>query len=682
MALGDAWIDVHANTDPFERDLKKNLDKDLKSAGDDANKIMDEIGKGWGEHVSKSTSEEIKKHGHEFARATEESTIGKKVKIRYTYDYDKEGVLKGFKKFVTEMEDVVGNAFSKGVKNGSEQSTGILGGFFNKVTTGFQDAIGSAFNISGKSPLVPLLAVVFADVAGLILAAVQAANSLVAVLATAPALLTAIGAQLGILYLAFHGMSKIIQEAFAAKNADELKKALEGLSPAAQDFVRSLFPLKKIFDDLKQIVQQEFFVSLGGAISKLVTDLEPLLRILSGPLAAALGGFLKIVLGFFSSPTFKKFLEDVVLSTIKFLEKFGPGLIVFLDGFVKFADSAIGFMNFLGDALTKGLEKLGKFFSDVSQDQNTQQWFKDMEETLGNVFDLLGAIIDFVFVFADQLNKAGGDKIIKQLADSIYNITAVLASPQGLKAMQELVDIVLLALQITAFSIDQTIIALGLLKDTAHAVWEGMKDIYDILVSTVTGIGEFFVGVWHLLQKTWDIIYGFFSDIGTKIDEKILGWFSAIKNKLEEIKKNFGFSFDEIVTSLYDKGRNMMRSLVDGIISNLGPLKHVLGGIAKSIGDVFGASPAKWGPLAGTGWMTHRGKNLMTALSDGMQQGADVVNSTVSTAASSVALGQVNLNFYGQQPSEKEARTAGAAASSEIATRLAVSQTLLAIRAA
>ena len=85
------------------------------------------------------------------------------------------------------------------------------GGPFSKIGQGVADAIGAGFNVSGRSSLILFLIPLVGAIVGLVLAAVQAANALVAVLATVPALIAGIGIQVAVLALAFHGLGTAIR---------------------------------------------------------------------------------------------------------------------------------------------------------------------------------------------------------------------------------------------------------------------------------------------------------------------------------------------------------------------------------------------------------------------------------------------------------------------------------------
>ncbi|HLN64584.1 MAG TPA: hypothetical protein VK464_23925, partial [Symbiobacteriaceae bacterium] len=131
---------------------------------------------------------------------------------------------------------------------------------------------------------------------------------------------------------------------------------------------------------------------------------------------------------------------------------------------------------------------------------------------------------------------------------------------------------------------------------------------------------------------------------------------------------------------LFDKGRSIIQGLIDGMMAMIEPFKRALDLFTSTIGNFFGRSPAKEGPLSGQGWMEPRGRRLIKALNDGMRSEAKTLSSTMTEATTNIALGGVTLNFHGQQPNEADARRMGTAAAMSLTTQLAIRDTRLAIR--
>jgi len=157
--IGRAEIEVHADTTPFPGEAKRGVER----AFEDIDPSVKKTGEHWGESLSENLSRKLESEAPKVARdlehALDRETVHQHIKV--VPDYDKSQVRTVVHGIATEVE--------KGLTEGLQSS-----GVFSKIGAGIQDAVGAAFNVSGKSPLIALLIPVIGGIAGLILAAVQA----------------------------------------------------------------------------------------------------------------------------------------------------------------------------------------------------------------------------------------------------------------------------------------------------------------------------------------------------------------------------------------------------------------------------------------------------------------------------------------------------------------------------
>jgi len=226
--IGEVRVEVRGDTSKVDPDIEKGL----RTAANDADPELKRIGNEFGKTISNAMEKEIEKHGPTFAHAVEKGTSRNPANIDWNLDTDRNTVQR-------EVANL-GRSIEREVKAVSSGGNGK--GPFGAIGAAIADAIGAGFNISGKSPLIAALVPLFGFIAELVIGAVQAVDALSAALFVVPSLIGAIILQVGVLYIAFQGLGTAIQAAFAAKNADELKKALEGLTPATQEFVKTLLP--------------------------------------------------------------------------------------------------------------------------------------------------------------------------------------------------------------------------------------------------------------------------------------------------------------------------------------------------------------------------------------------------------------------------------------------------------
>ena len=628
-SLGDAFVDVHGNTAPFDREVERGVKLASEEAEDEAVKG----GKDLGDAMGKALGDNLKNQGPKLAREIEAGLKRQKIRTKVTAQLDKEGNV--VRQWVTTITDEIQDAFDVVDAKGRQ-------GIFGRISTGISDAIGAGFNISGRSPLIALLVPLLATIVGLILAAVQAAGSLVAILFTLPAVIGAVALQAGIVAIAFDGMGTAIEGAFAAKNAQELNEALKELTPSAQQFVRDLLPLRDVFKEIRGFLQENFFQGLGSLFGENGV-LLPLLGAIAGagPLARQLGVFFHELAAFFGSPAFVTFVEEVMPATVEFLSTFGPSFVAFLTGFTEFATATLPFLGRIGDDLSETFTLLGQFLSDAARDPGLQEWFDRMFITWRKVQVLITEAFKFIAAFMSSLDKAGGNELLDALSEALDRLTFFISSPAGIKALEGLIHAA--EVGIIVF----TGLAMAILL--VFAIMEKLAEIVNMVIRIVS----------EGLSGLWGDISGFFSNLGGAF----LGFFNT--------------------ETLFQAGRNLIIGLMSGIRSMFNPLRAVMGGIGAIVAAFLPFSPAREGPLSGEGDPLLRGREISARLAEGITTGGSELRTAMTSATSNIVFGpgSVQLGFHGALPTEEEAMTTGMAAGAGITAVLA-RQASLAVRMA
>lgn len=675
---GEAFVEVHADTDPFEREAEVGVRRGAERAEDD----LKDIGDDWGETLTDSMGDRLEKDGPKLAKSVEKG-IGKqkvKVPVKADYDVDRSSVKKTASKVVRDIEDAVLEAASGG---------GGRGGGVSKIGQAFSDAIGAGFNVSGKSPLIAILVPLVGVIIGAVGAAIQALNALAAVAITLPGILASVGIQVGVLMLAFHGMGNAIQGAFAAKNAKELKEALKDLAPAAQSFVKELLPLKDFFHQLQGQVQQNFFKELKGLITQLYRTQGP--TIFDGLLkvSTALGKFFHDVGFFFNSTTFTKFLNEIFPRTVTFLETFGPAFITFLDGLLSMVNAAMPFLTRVGDIVSMVFKQLGDAMKGVSEDPDFQTWLTDMEDTLMSVINLFRAVGIFIGALFTAVDKAGGADVIDKFAEAIILLSVFLTSEAGIKGMTLLLNIAILSIQAFTAFIIVVLFALGSLQAFGEWVMGDMlSDIGDFffwiggyILGFFETVGQAVIDFWNLLvwiftggiNETTDKFKAFGAYLSAWVTS-IKTWFSTLPDRIKEV-------FSNAISFLYNAGKNIVQGLINGVKDMFGSLRTALGFMGGIIGGFLPHSPAKEGPLSGKGDPRYAGQEIVNRLAAGIEMETPQLRDASASATSNIVFGPNSIQMRINGPMDRnQARDAGEGVAEGIWGNLAARNTKLAIR--
>ena len=91
------------------------------------------------------------------------------------------------------------------------------------------------------------------------------------------------------------------------------------------------------------------------------------------------------------------------------------------------------------------------------------------------------------------------------------------------------------------------------------------------------------------------------------------------------------------IDKAHEQGISLSQAFAAGIMSGNDDVKKAIIALAQTAGDGLGSSPAKYGPLSGTGWTYYRGQSFTTDWAGGINSGAGIVKN----AAKDVAYGAV-----------------------------------------
>lgn len=687
---GEAFIDVHANTKPYDRELEAGIRKSSADADD----LLDAVGDKWGDTLAESTSKGLKSHGRDFAHSIEEGISNETIHIRgKKYVVDRRGRLHDAAgRFVKAFENEVEDAFRKSSGGGS-------GGVFNRIGTAISDAIGSGFNVSGKSPLIAFLVPLVGVIVGLVIGIIQAVNILIALLVTLPALIAAIGLQVGVLFIAFNGLGKAISGAFAAKNAKELKEALKGLTPEAQTFVKSLLPLKGLFQSIQRVVQSNFFRAMGDSLSAL-RFLSPTLISGFGMLATSMGRFFRDLGVFFNSPTFITFVRDIFPATALWIQTFGPAFIKILASLIGAADQAIPFLEHIGTFLSLNLASLARRLDDLIRSGSLKQWLAGMEQS----FEVFGAFlmdtVRFLGILMNSLDQAGADEVFKAFSDAFGQLAFFLASPAGQQSLEGLIDLTIISIKVFTGLLEVIFLLLAAIEtvgEALHELWRWLTTIAfpaigDFFVALGKAITDFFNGIIHHLAPVGNAIRATFGSVVAGIRANLDQAIAFIRTLPARARAAVG----DLGNLLFNAGRSLIQGLINGIRSKLGDLGNIAKNAIHTVTNWFPGSPAKVGPLSGQGYSLLRGERMAQDFGAGMRRGFGGLRDSLSTDLGGLVNmlspsntttngvvfgpGAVKVTFTGAVPTEDEARRTGRAVGAGISDQLARRNTVLAVR--
>lgn len=703
--VGEAFIELHSDG----KALPGEFERDTKKAAEAVENDFDDIGDRWGKKASEGMGDRLERESPVIAKKLERGLTRQKVTTKVRVDYDKDNNVT--KRFVETVTHSLENAF---------EDAGRPGGPLSKIGGGISDAIGAGFNVSGRSPLIAFLVPLVGTIVALVLAAVQAVTALVAALTTVPLLIGGILAQAGVLMIAFHGVGEAIGNAFEAKNAKELKEALKGLTPAAQNFIKEMLPFKKFLTDSGKLIQENLFEPLKGDVTGLFTKLGQQVRDGLGGLATELGTLIHDLLQGFQGPTAQNFFTQLFDSTKDFLAEQGPKIIDFLGAIAKLTTFARPLLDDIGRMFGGNLEHLANLLNDIAESGKFQTFLAQMSDTLASVVELIFKAGEFLATFMAVLNEAGGNSVIDALADAFEQLSFFLASPVGVEALKGLIGLVIVLTQMT-FGLVETILlvlaafqfvydfvsgtlvpntiadfqqigsyfansfgpdferAMTFIGDKIIAYFRALgQTIIDLVTGAGRALESFFIMVGDFVISVVHGIGNAFAELWRSVTSggqtQLVGWFRSLPGQILGVVAGFG-------SLLIQAGRNLISGLIQGVRDMIPSLQAVIAGAANAIRRFLPFSPAKEGPLSGSGDPRNSGQEIVHRLGEGMNMEIPSLRNTASSVANNITfgMGAIVQNFQGL-PSQTQAAGIGRSVGNGINTELANRDTRLAVR--
>jgi len=255
---------------------------------------------------------------------------------------------------------------------------------------------------------------------------------------------------------------------------------------------------------------------------------------------------------------------------------------------------------------------------------------------------------------------------------------AFIASPIGLiiTAIIILIGIIILIATKTTWFQDLWAAAWGWIKKAAAAVadwfmnkivpslkaaWDQLWAIVKFFIDLIVGYFKFWLMVGELVWKgivavvQWAIqqiknhvefikaIVDMVSNFFNRMKEAVVSRLTEAVNFVKQIPGKINEALGNLGALLYNKGRDVVQGLIDGILSMIQKVKNAAGQLVNAIGRFMPGSPAEEGPLSGKGYVLKRGQRLVDDFASGILGKARIVREAMKSMMTG-AVGSLPVN--------------------------------------
>lgn len=242
--------------------------------------------------------------------------------------------------------------------------------------------------------------------------------------------------------------------------------------------------------------------------------------------------------------------------------------------------------------------------------------------------------------------KAGGPLLetiannLGPLAEDLSTFLSAIAddAPVANKALNALFEIIGFGLNV----LYGLIFVLGSVFLVAYDAFTGARDIASDVWDFLTGLfdgGDLGRAAERALAWVLRVFHDVWDD-AEKAAEDAIAW---VLRQINDLPGKARRGLGDLGGVLWDAGRNLVQGLIDGIEAMFPSLNFSAAGMAQIVRDYWPFSPAKRGPLSGSGSPEIAGRNIARMVADGMRWGEQLVASASGQLAGAATIGGTGM---------------------------------------
>ena len=424
---GEAFIEVVAETERYERELERSIDRATRAAS--KSDKYDGLVHALGDAGERSGDEwEVR-----FLRAL------RRHRPEIVHDLSKIGEVAGSgfaDLFTGEIFRAGSSFFGQG---------GKLGEFFSFLGSGISK-IGAALiapeflaGLGGFLITAGILVVVVPLLTSAVFALGGALFSLIGLLGAVPGIGLGLIATLAPLVLVFIGLGDAIS-ALVSGDMDKFNESLKKLTPSAAGVLREFKSLMPVFSQIRKSVQEAFFGRISGDFTRLINAIAGPLNGGLSNVAFALGGVVSQLLKLLATPKFVTFLANLFEHVADGINRGGPVLIHFLDAMFTIANASLPAISAFFDRLGEGVEKFATFLERSVADGSFQRFLDSAFTTMSDLGDVTGELLGLLKDMFGTTDEAG-QRFLEDVAESIKKLREFFQSPDGKEFIENMITL-------------------------------------------------------------------------------------------------------------------------------------------------------------------------------------------------------------------------------------------------
>jgi hypothetical protein len=511
--LGEAYIEVHADTRPFAKELKRQIDTILKKIDATIGVEGVQVGAKLGQGLKKGLDDSTKDMGTGLGARirTAFRRIGTEAAEEFRSSFDRlarsnfilfrvlgrsaqrigalfgtvkrvGGEVLSFAGALLKANGAMINLGFQGIKSLLGFANNLSGSLTSAQQAGSQlvGALGSlatsaasgAIGLAAMAAAAVLLTSVLAALAAILIVAAAPFAQLLNFALLIPAALSVFLAIVAPLAIALQGLGDALELVFE-KDPKKFAKGLAELSPMMRDLTLSLRTLLPLFNQIQRSVQKAFLAPILSTLVPTLKSIGPSIGQGLTLAARAMGVFVARAIALLETPAFKRFVEELFPAVAGMVETLADPLLRLMTALANATTAALPTVELLIGKLGGFIDSFATWLEGAITDGRFQKFLDDAIASAQAIWDLIKALIGlFAEMFAQT--DEGGRKFLASITAAVNEFTKWLRSPDGKRALE---DAVVLALAFgVAFGV-----ALKIVRIIVSELSRGIRIAYALL---------------------------------------------------------------------------------------------------------------------------------------------------------------------------------------------------------
>lgn len=417
-------------------------------------------------------------------------------------------------------------------------------------------------------------------------------GSLIAYAAYAPLVLGGLVAAFATVKIATKGMGDAIGAALSG-DWQKLGEALEGLTPAAREFVKPFAEVSDRFKTLKANIQETFFTPMVGKVAPALNNILTVLEERMNVLAGLMGNIGATFLNFAASKSGANMVATSFMAAEKFMQELNDGLGPLLQGISDLMVNVTDHFSSMIGGMGEGLAGLGNWLTLISTNGQLDQWLSNASTTLTGLWNVLKGVWGILQALGPLYRGSA-----ESWGNALMEVAAVLKGSESqaiITAIGDTIDQMVLAFKPSLGALMRVIGTMAQIIGDAffalapkmelviNAFNDGFKNILPAATPFFTGVGDLITALLPTLPLLGAIIGALATVVGvaaSKLSEYVTPVFQWIGENVTPV-------FMNIINALTGMG-----NAAGGVFSGSGSafvetLKNLVGLFAGNVMDAF-----------------------------------------------------------------------------------------------